>query len=437
MGVERITGRISLPEIFCDHWSRYLAWRGDETDSWTRQVVGKMLGCRTPALGCHLYVCPDCRVVRVVPHSCKTAFCSSCGTARSEAWCQELLSEILQVPYRHLVFTLPRELRHLIRTNKTVLLNAMYRAASQAVLSLTAGRPEPKPGLNRKRMRRKRKPYLPGLINVAHTFASDLKFNPHLHLLTTAGGLSLDHSRWIDAPRRSLIRVHDLAREWKKNVLAEIRRAEDKGLLYHPPFGGDPDNPTDVEALLICVVKKRWWVHIGPSLQEVDHVLRYCCRYTRRPVIGEMRILRYDGNYVDFLYNDYYEGGRKRVMRRSAVNFIHRLIQHIPPKNFIQVRYYGLFATAKRGELLPLARRLLGRRKRRRRPPLLWRQRRIRRNGTDPLSCPQCGQTMREFGTLFGCPDVIAIIAGIDLCQRLPFNCFVPLSRVQRLSRVA
>ncbi len=434
--MERITGGGTIAEIFRTHWRRYLAWRGDETDSWIRQVVAKMLACRTPTLGCHLYVCPDCQVVRLVPHSCKTSFCSSCGTARTDAWCQELLSEILEVPYRHLVFTLPKELRHLIRTNKPVLLNALYRAAAQALLSLTAGQPEPKPGINRGRMRRKRKPYLPGFIVIVHTFGSDLKFNPHVHILVTAGGLSPDHTRWIDAPSRSLVRGLDLAREWKKNVMAEIQRAEDDGLLHHPPFGGDPNNPTKVSALLICVAKKRWWIHIGPTLKEVDHALRYCCRYTRRPVIGEMRIVSYDGNKVDFLYNDYYDGSTK-VMRRSALYFIHRLIQHIPPKNFIQVRYYGLFANARRGELLPLARRLLGRRKRRRRPPLHWRQRRIRQNDTDPLTCPQCGQTMRPCGTLFGCADAIASIAGIDLGQRIPFNCFVPLSRVKRFSRAA
>ena len=171
-------------------------------------------------------------------------------------------------------------------------------------------------------MRRKRKPYLPGFIVIVHTFGSDLKFNPHVHILVTAGGLSPDHTRWIDAPSRSLVRGLDLAREWKKNVMAEIQRAEDDGLLHHPPFGGDPNNPTKVSALLICVAKKRWWIHIGPTLKEVDHALRYCCRYTRRPVIGEMRIVSYDGNKVAFLYNDYYDGSTK-VMRRSALYFIH------------------------------------------------------------------------------------------------------------------
>jgi hypothetical protein len=437
--MEIVTGPVSIAEILQDrnNWRRYLAWKGDELEPWSRQVVSKMLTCRTPALGCHLFLCDDCELVRLVPHSCKTTFCSSCGAARTDAWCRELLSDLLDVVYRHLVLTLPRELRHLIRVNKDVLLNRLYRAGSRSVLSLTAAKPRPLPGINRKRMARRRRRFLPGFLIVCHTFGSDLKFNPHLHVLATAGGLAPDGSRWIDAPRRSLLPVHELAREWKKNVIAEIRQAEQQGLLRHPPFGGDPANPTNVEALLTCVAKKRWWVYIGPTLEQVDHAIRYCCRYTRRPAIGEMRILRYDGANVDFLYTDYTDAERKKVMRRSALYFIHRLVQHIPPKNFIQVRYYGLLATANRGKLLPLARRRLGQRKRRRPRPDSWHTRRRAHNIADPLACPFCGKTMRCYGMLFGCPETIAEIARVDIRERLPPDCCVPRSRVKRLSRAA
>lgn len=437
--MEVVTGPVPIGQILRErnNWRRYLAWKGDELDPWTRQVVSKALACRTAALGCHLFLCEDCQIVRLVPHSCKTSFCSSCGAARTDAWCRQLLTDLLEVPYRHLIFTLPRELRHLIRVNKEVLLNALYRAGSRALLSLTAGRPEPLPGINRQSMAARRRRFLPGFLIVCHTFASDLKFNPHLHVLVTAGGLSLDRRSWMEGPGRSLVRSQELAREWKKNVINEIRKAEEQGLLYHPPFGGDPNNPTKVEALLTCVAKKRWWIHIGPSLEQVDRTLRYACRYTRRPAIGEMRILRYDGTDVDFLYTDYADSERKKVMRRSALYFIHRLVQHIPPKHFVQVRYYGLLATANRGKLLPLARRRLGQRKRRRRQQDTWHSRRLAHGISNPLACPQCGQTMRDYGLLFGCPESIAEIAAVALHERLPPDCCAPLSRLERLSRTA
>lgn len=231
------------------------------------------------------------------------------------------------------------------------------------------------------------------------------------------------------------MRSQDLAREWKKNVIDEIRQAEQCGSLVHPPFHGDSDNPTNVEFLLICVAKKRWWIHIGPSLAEVDHAVRYCCRYTRRPVIGEMRILRYDGKDVHFLYTDYRDGEKKKVMRRSTLYFIHRLVQHIPPKNFIQVRHYGLFANARKGKLLPSSRKLLHQRKRRKPKPDSWLSRR-KLHERSPLACPACGSPMTFYGMLFGPPEVIAAIAGIEPTARLPPGCFVPRSRIDRHSRV-
>jgi hypothetical protein len=41
--------------------------------------VTRMLACRTPKLGLHLFGCRTCSTIKVVPHSCKSVFCSSCG----------------------------------------------------------------------------------------------------------------------------------------------------------------------------------------------------------------------------------------------------------------------------------------------------------------------------------------------------------------------
>jgi len=106
----------------------------------------KVLLCRTVALGGHLLRCPSCATVKVVPHSCKSALCASCGTARTEQWCRELLSEMLDVKYRHLVFTLPWQVRLPIQDNREVLLPVLFRGLSDSILSLTTGTPVPKGG---------------------------------------------------------------------------------------------------------------------------------------------------------------------------------------------------------------------------------------------------------------------------------------------------
>jgi hypothetical protein len=102
---------------------------------------------------------------RIVPHSCKSPACASCGKVRTDAWCSQLLSDILDVAYRLLGFTIPWQLRLIIRDNRR-LSNVMFREAADAVLSLTAGHPKPMGRKVRKRVegRRGRKPFCPGIV---------------------------------------------------------------------------------------------------------------------------------------------------------------------------------------------------------------------------------------------------------------------------------
>ena len=185
-----------------NNFQRYIAWKGGQVRRAVHHHVSRMLSCRTAKLGLHLFGCSNCPTVKVVPHSCKSVFCSSCGKVRTDQWCDELLSDLLEVPYRHLVFTLPWELRLLIQDNRRVLLNVLFRAAADAVLSLSGQGPTPRgrksqPWLAARRPSRR---YLPGLIIVLHTFGSDLKWNPHLHMIVTAGGLNGAGDRWQAAP---------------------------------------------------------------------------------------------------------------------------------------------------------------------------------------------------------------------------------------------
>ena len=58
------------------------------------EMVGKLLACRTPALGCHVYACPDGHETRIVPHSCKSRFCPTCGKHATDQWADDALSDL-------------------------------------------------------------------------------------------------------------------------------------------------------------------------------------------------------------------------------------------------------------------------------------------------------------------------------------------------------
>jgi len=122
--------------------------------------------------------------------------------------------------------------------------------------------------------------------------------------------------------------------------------------------------------------KKSRHILIGPSLRCVDKAVRYACRYTKRPVIAEVRIVKFEHGFVSFQFKDYHKGGARSFKKLPVLVFIDRLVQHLPEKRFRQVRYYGLFSNARRREYLSRTRQILAQRKESRPKPIDWQQRR-------------------------------------------------------------
>lgn len=123
--MEFVTGHITLQEIFLLYWDVYLAWREDEIREVVKENVNKILSCRTPLLGFHMYKCNGCDNIRLVPHSCKSRFCNSCGKIMTDRWTEERLSDVLRVDYHHLVFTVPWQLRSIAMANSKLVLNTL------------------------------------------------------------------------------------------------------------------------------------------------------------------------------------------------------------------------------------------------------------------------------------------------------------------------
>lgn len=430
-------GAAKIADIFrtSNNFMRYVAWKGGRVREAVWRHVKRMLACRTPQLGATLFQCPNCEAVMVVPHSCKSVFCSSCGKVRTDEWCKELLSDMLDTTYRHLVFTIPWELRLLIQDNRSVLMGVLFRSAADAILSLTRGAPFPKGEKSRKRIekQKKRRPYLPGIMIVVHTFGSDLKWNPHLHVIVTAGGLRADGRGWVPAPKRYLVPAPLLGTEWKLNVIDGVRRAHEAEPLFRRRLRGDRRRRIDIDKLLGHIRKKRWHILIGPSLRTVDKAVKYSCRYTKRPVIAEGRIVRFGEQYVTFEFKDYHQGGARSFKKLPVLDFIDRLVQHIPDQFFRQVRYYGLFSNAKRTEHLEQARHFLAQRKKRRPSPQNWEQRRKAAGDRKPLSCPRCGDDMVFFRQLFGKHELVAKISGVKVDEKIPLKTVVTKSEVLEL----
>ncbi len=389
--------RYRIVAILDAHWEDFF----QSHRAWIRPVVletvRKLRACRTPALGCHVYTCPDDHEIRIVPHSCKSRFCPTCGKHATDRWADGVLNDLLDVPYHHLVLSLPWQLRLVAAFNRDVCLSILARAGAACLAQWARDQHD---------MRM-------GIITVIHTFGADLKWHLHLHLLVTEGGLSLDGERWVEPYNLGWLMAHSgLKKMWRYHVIKAFRKAHRAGQLRFPAQSAFLKVFPCFNSMLQKLYSLTWYAHIGACLLDPSASLRYIGRYTRRAVLAEYRITFYDGKKVRFAYRDYAQGGKTSFKTMPVLAFIGRLIRHVPDKHFKMVRHSGLFAPRWKSQYLAQARRALGQDVQEQPTPQdvcaqtphslrNWHERR-RADGTDPLRCSRCAQRMILTDVAFG-----------------------------------
>src|ERR1039458_627129 len=153
------------------------------------KVLLAIARCRTAALGGHIDECSRCGHRATISYnSCRNRHCPKCQTGAREHWLEARRRELLPSPYAHVVFTLPQQLAPLALQNKKIIYDLLLRASAETLLEVAR---------NPRRLGAEI-----GFFSVLHTWNQKLQLHPHVHCVVAAGGLSLDHTRWI-RPRRS------------------------------------------------------------------------------------------------------------------------------------------------------------------------------------------------------------------------------------------
>jgi predicted Zn-ribbon and HTH transcriptional regulator len=98
-------------------------------------VLRDLERCRTAALGGHMHVCNSCGYAVPMYNSCRNRHCPTCQSLEQHKWLERRRETILPVPYFHLVFTLPSELRPIAIMNRERFFALMFQAASQLALT--------------------------------------------------------------------------------------------------------------------------------------------------------------------------------------------------------------------------------------------------------------------------------------------------------------
>lgn len=335
-----------------------------------RKVMRAMADCRSAALGGHRDSCDSCGFEHVFWNSCRDRHCPGCGGEAREQWLEARRDEVLDVPYFHVVFTIPEILNVLALYAPEVVYAILLRAAGQALLDLGASR-------LRARM---------GVLTVLHTWGQTLVFHPHVHCVVPGGGFSLDGRRWARVRKVSfLFAVKALSRRFRTLFCNAVRAAYADGSLHIPI-----EIVAGAQALDLLIArsfKTDWHAYAKPPFGGPEHVLAYLANYTHRIAISNRRILSFNGETVTFSWRDYADDNAQKPMELDAVEFLRRFLQHVLPPRFTRVRYYGFLANRDRAASIARARELIGSKR-----PLLPRS-----PIPDPRLCPQCRKgTMRR-----------------------------------------
>lgn len=334
---------LEVAEILRAHGAAYRAAR--RVSPQQGRVMTNLACCRTAALGGHVDTCNRCGYIRISYNSCRDRHCPKCQESKRAAWVEGRLERVLPVEYFHVVFTLPEELQPLVLQNQRLLYTLLFQAAAATLLQLAA---DPR-----------RLGAELGFTAVLHTWGQNLLFHPHLHCVVTGGGLSQDGSRWVAAREGYLLPVKVVGRLFRGKFLAGVRAAYDAGRLKLEGSVAQLKQPSYFQRWLRSLYRRDWVVYAKPPLGGAEQVYRYLGRYTHRVAISNSRLVSIDSERVRFLYKDYADKSRMKVMTLSAEEFIRRFLLHVLPKGFVRIRHYGLLASRNVPTKLARARELL------------------------------------------------------------------------------
>lgn len=282
-----------------------------------KRALADIAACCTAELGGRRYRCDDCQGSFWHYHACRNRACPKCQGKRTAAWLQQRQAELLPCGYFHAVTTVPSELRDAFRHDQKFMYGLLMRVSAEAVKELCA---------NKRHLGG-----LPGMLSVLHTWNGQLGYHPHVHMLITGGGISPDGQHWEPARNEYLLPVAVLSRKVAAKFRSAIRA----------------ERPELFKAIPTRTWKREWVSFLKHYGHGNGAVLNYLSRYVLRVAITNARILAVDQTHVTFRWKD--RGTDTwRTIRLEGVEFLRRFLQHVLPRRFHKVRYYGLWHHSKR-----------------------------------------------------------------------------------------
>jgi uncharacterized Zn finger protein (UPF0148 family) len=351
---------LELADIVRKHGPSYIAKQGNRLLPSQRKALRAIVQCRTEALGGHVYTCEKCGQVQYRYHSCRNRHCPKCQQEETQEWLAKNSEFLPEAPYYLTTFTLPAGLRKLAGRNQKAVYGTLFRASARAMQRLAWDQR-----------------FLGGLIgilSILHTWTRDMRSHPHVHCLVPAVGI--DEEGQVVYPKRKgfLFPVRALSRLFRGEFRRMLSREKLEGEI---PQG---------------IWKEEWVVHCKP-VGSGKGALKYLAPYVFRVALSNRRLVKMEGDQITFRYKD----SRTRETKYCtlpAEAFLYRFLQHILPRGFVKVRYYGLFAPGMRKVLASLCEQLGARKESN--GGDTKEERKARKGEEEVVYCPVCGIAMRK-----------------------------------------
>jgi len=389
---------LEVADVFRRFGPAFRDQHGPSLSAARRRAMLVIERCRTAALGGHMERCGDCGHQRIAYNSCRNRNCPKCqGLARAQ-WLADRQAELLDVPYFHVVFTVPEAVATVAFQNQTVVYDILFRAASETLRKIAADPQHLGAEI--------------GFLAVLHTWGQNLTHHPHLHCLVPGGGIAPDGKSWIACRPGFFLPVRVLSRMFRGLFLHYLEKAHAAGELNFFSAHRHLHEPAAFRRYLAPVRDTEWVVYAKRPFAGPAQVLDYVGRYTHRVAISNNRLVSMEEGKVRFRWKEYRDGNRQKTMSLQAGEFIRRFLIHVLPDGFHRIRYFGFLGNCHRARKLDLCRELL-------RmapatptdPPADYRDRYEILTGRTLRQCPHC---------LTGIMVVIGCIERPGICQPVP-----------------
>jgi hypothetical protein len=375
---------VEVQDIFLKYGPEYR--ENHKLTLFQHKAMSAIQKCRTSQLGGHMDVCGSCGNTQISYNSCRNRHCPKCQTLAKERWIDNQKSNLLNVGYFHVVFSIPDILNLMVYQNQKELYTLLFKAVAETLAELASD-----------------KKYLGaklGFTSVLHTWGQNLMHHPHIHCIVPGGGLS-SIGKWVNSRKKFFIPVKVLSRKFRGKFLYYLKQLYCQNKIEFHGSQKFLSYDKDFEKLLSTLYSKEWIVYCKPPFKDAACVVEYLGRYTHRVAISNNRIISIKNGNVAFSWRDYKDSSKRKLLTVSADEFIRRFLIHILPSGFMKIRHYGLLGNRNKNTKLKICKQLTN-------TSILLKEKTStlqliqKITGRDISKCPHCGSDKLSKCTYWG-----------------------------------